>query len=230
MTSLALIVLDLQGTLFSDGDALGRAFVESLAAEGVQVSADAVGRVRGGEKRAALRMLAAEALGPGPEADAVAARAYERFEAALLAAYRTLPLRPFDGVPEALERLRAMGIALATNTGFPTAIGCLALERLGFAPGTFAAHVWGDETPAGRPAPHMIHLAMQRTGVAEVTRVLVCGDTPLDLRAGVNAGVAGVAGVLTGVYDAVALGRVRHTHLLPSVAALPALVDTEFVG
>ncbi|GAA3446495.1 hypothetical protein [Planomonospora venezuelensis] len=33
------------------------------------------------------------------------------------------------------------------------------------------------------------------------------------------------SGVLTGGQDATALGAVRHTHLLPSVAALPALLS-----
>ena len=44
------------------------------------------------------------------------------------------------------------------------------------------------------------------------------------LAAGMNAGAGFVVGVLTGSFDATALGRERHTHLLPGVASLPELL------
>ena len=56
-----------------------------------------------------------------------------------------------------------------------------------------------------------------------VARALVGGDTVRDLQAGVNAG-APLVGVLTGGHDAATLGAVRHTHLLPGVKDIPALV------
>jgi len=81
-----------------------------------------------------------------------------------------------------------------------------------------------DDVAAGRPAPYLIFQAMEATGVRDVRRVLVAGDTTRDLQAGCNAGVAAVVGVLTGGQDAAALGAEQHTHILPSVADLPALV------
>jgi phosphoglycolate phosphatase-like HAD superfamily hydrolase len=65
---------------------------------------------------------------------------------------------------------------------------------------------------------------MERTGVRSVERVLVAGDTVADLRAGTNAGAGVVVGVATGALGPAALGVERHTHLLPSVADIPALV------
>lgn len=44
------------------------------------------------------------------------------------------------------------------------------------------------------------------------------------LAAGMNAGAGFVVGVLTGSFDATALGRERHTHLLPGVASLPEIL------
>jgi phosphonatase-like hydrolase len=88
-----------------------------------------------------------------------------------------------------------------------------------------------DDVAAGRPAPYMVFRAMERTGVRDVSRVLTAGDTVRDLEAGTNAGAAMVLGVLTGGLDARALGAVRHTHLLPSVADLPDLLSgREAVG
>jgi phosphoglycolate phosphatase-like HAD superfamily hydrolase len=74
----------------------------------------------------------------------------------------------------------------------------------------------------------MIFLAMERTGVHDARSVVVVGDTPLDLQAGTNAGAGGVVGVLTGTHGWQSLGAVRHTHLIPSVADLPALLRADF--
>ncbi|WP_067183697.1 HAD family hydrolase [Microtetraspora niveoalba] len=81
-----------------------------------------------------------------------------------------------------------------------------------------------DDVPAGRPAPYMIFRVMEATGVRDVARVAVAGDTVRDLQAGTNAGAGLVVGVLTGKLDAVGLGAERHTHLLPGVADLPGLL------
>jgi phosphoglycolate phosphatase-like HAD superfamily hydrolase len=68
----------------------------------------------------------------------------------------------------------------------------------------------------------MIFRAMEATGVVNVSRVLVAGDTTRDLEAGTNAGAAMVIGVLTGGQNAATLGAVRHTHILPGVADIMA--------
>jgi phosphoglycolate phosphatase-like HAD superfamily hydrolase len=74
----------------------------------------------------------------------------------------------------------------------------------------------------------MIFRAMEATGVFAVSQVINVGDTPLDLQAGSNAGVRGVVGVLTGMHSLERLRREPHTHILPSVAALPELVERQF--
>lgn len=58
---------------------------------------------------------------------------------------------------------------------------------------------------------------MERTGVDDVQNVLVAGDTPNDLRAGVKAGAQFVVGVLSGAHDHSSLGSIKHTHLMDNV-------------
>ncbi|HET6258112.1 MAG TPA: HAD family hydrolase [Pseudonocardia sp.] len=58
------------------------------------------------------------------------------------------------------------------------------------------AVVCADEVAAGRPAPDMIERAMELTGVTVPARVLVAGDTVLDVRAGHAAGAGVVVAVL----------------------------------
>jgi phosphoglycolate phosphatase-like HAD superfamily hydrolase len=70
----------------------------------------------------------------------------------------------------------------------------------------------------------MIFHAMEASLVASVTEVIVVGDTPLDLRAGKNAGVRGIVGVLSGASKEDQLRPEPHTDILSSVAELPALL------
>ena len=77
---------------------------------------------------------------------------------------------------------------------------------------------------ASRPAPYLIFHAMEATGVTDVRRVLTAGDTPNDLAAGMNAGAGFVVGVTTGSFTRAQLEAEPHTHILDSVAAVPALL------
>jgi phosphoglycolate phosphatase-like HAD superfamily hydrolase len=59
--------------------------------------------------------------------------------------------------------------------------------------------------------------------IDDVHAVAVAGDTVSDLVAGTRAGAAIVAGVLTGAHGRAQLESAPHTHILESVAELPAL-------
>ena len=104
----------------------------------------------------------------------------------------------------------------------------LILNAVGWREGVIDASICSEDVARGRPAPFMIFRAMETTGVIEVKRVIKVGDTAFDLRAGRNAGVGGVVGVLSGSQGIERLGRVEHTHILSSVAVLPALLESEF--
>jgi phosphoglycolate phosphatase-like HAD superfamily hydrolase len=45
---------------------------------------------------------------------------------------------------------------------------------------------------------------------------------------GRNAGCRGVVGVLTGARSVADWGKYWHTHIIPSIADLPGLLDREF--
>jgi phosphoglycolate phosphatase-like HAD superfamily hydrolase len=66
---------------------------------------------------------------------------------------------------------------------------------------------------------------MARTGVENARRVVNVGDTVLDLRAGVSAGVGCNVGVLSGAHAKDRLAAEPHTFLINSVRELPALLS-----
>jgi phosphonatase-like hydrolase len=227
MSAIDLVIFDLAGTTVDDGGALVAAFRGTLARFSVPFEENDLQAVRGANKLQVFRQFAVRAFGPGPEAVRVAQEAHLAFTEELQHEYRTGPLATIDGVETTFAALKQRDIKLATNSGFGREIAETILTRLGWR-GMLDAEVCGDDVSAGRPAPFMIHLAMERAAVQDARRVMAVGDTPLDLQAGTRAGCGGVVGVLTGAHGIETLGATRHTHIIPSVADLPALLTTEF--
>lgn len=227
MTSIDLVVFDIAGTTLDDGGSVLAAFRGALDRFSLAYEDHELQSVRGANKLQVFRQFAARAHGASPEAVQAAREAFAAFNEELLHEYRTGPLNEVPGTADTFAALKERGIKLATNSGFPRDIAETIIARLGWR-SLLDAEVCGDDVPAGRPAPFMIYLAMERAGVTAARRVLVVGDTPLDLQAATNAGCGGVVGVLTGAHGIATLGATRHTHLLLSVAELPALIDAEF--
>lgn len=220
---IELAVLDMAGTTIDDGGAVYTALRDCVEAHGVTVPDDRLQQWMGTDKRTAIDALLGDVATPGLVEDA-----YADFTRRLEDAYLAEPPTPIDGVPEALKQLRADNVRVVLTTGFAHDVADPLLAAIGWTPGTEGspvdAVVCADDVAAGRPAPYMIFRAMELAGVLSPTRVAVAGDTHVDVLAGSNAGATIVAGVLTGALSAEVLGTARHTHLLASVADLPALV------
>jgi phosphonatase-like hydrolase len=224
-TRVELAVLDMAGTTIDEGQQVYRVLAETANAYGASPSEADIARWHGAAKHEALRALLTPSGGAPPHADLLDAVVAD-FRARLTSAYAASPPRPLPGITDAMAALRSEGIRIALTTGFDREIVDSLLAALGWeGESTVDAVVCGSDVAAGRPAPFMIFRAMEKLGVTDVSRVLVAGDTPRDLQAGTNSGAALVVGVLSGADDAVELGRYRHTHLLASVADLPALLE-----
>ncbi|GAA4561762.1 phosphonatase-like hydrolase [Planotetraspora kaengkrachanensis] len=220
---IELMVLDMAGTTIEEYGAVYDALAEAVTAAGGKPSEADIQRWMGAGKREAIQHLLEEHFGHEVAPETVDA-AFADFRSRLDKAYRDRPPVPLPGVPEALGRIRAAGTKVALTTGFDREVTESILHTLGWEHDVVDAVVCVDDVPAGRPAPYMIFRAMEATGVHDVARVLVAGDTIRDLQAGTNAGAGFVVGVLTGKLDATGLGAERHTHLLPGVADLPTLL------
>src|SRR5262249_29376194 len=99
------------------------------------------------------------------------------------------------------------------------------LKRLGWADTPLIdATVTSDEVKQGRPHPDMIRHLMGKLGVTDARRVGKVGDTWVDLEEGTNAGCGLVIGVTTGYLSREQLRERPHTHILDSIADVPAVV------
>ncbi|MFG1923048.1 phosphonatase-like hydrolase [Cryptosporangium sp. NPDC048952] len=209
-----LAALDIAGTTVQEHGTVYVTLRQTVEAFGATPTQDDIFRWMGADKREAITAL----LG-GPSRTE---EAFVEFKTRLAAAYEEQPPTPLPGVPEAVASLREAGVRVVLTTGFDREITGPLLDALGWTSGVVDAVVCAEEVGAGRPAPDMIFRAMELTGVTDVRRVLVAGDTVLDVEAGRNAGAGFVVGVRSGGVDDAHLASA--THVLDSVAEVPSLV------
>ncbi|ALE07478.1 HAD family hydrolase [Arthrobacter sp. ERGS1:01] len=226
---IELAAFDMAGTTIDDHGLVYVALAEAVEETGAPVSAAELQQWMGTDKVTAITALMK--LGGQEPDDARVAAAFDRFRAILAERYAATPPVALPGVETALTALRARGIKVALTTGFDDDVAHPLLESLGWRVGSGAgtmidAVVTTSDVAAGRPAPYMIHRAMEKTGVNDVRNVLAAGDTAVDVEAGRNAGAISV-GVLTGKMTRELLAGLPCDHVLDSVADVPALAETQ---
>ncbi len=221
MRAPALVVLDMAGTTIEDAGQVPAAFTGVLRSHGIEITEEQVNALRGASKRDAIRHFVAQQ--GGVDIEARTETIFGDFCSHLSQVFRAGGIRPIAGAEAAFAWLRDRKIKVALNTGFDRTITDLITEALGWRSAVDAI-VCGDDVPNGRPAPDLIFRAMERTGVAQASRVMAVGDTVLDLRAGRNAGAGWAVGVLSGAHGRAQLEAEPHDALIASVADLPALV------
>lgn len=220
MQPIELAVLDMAGTTVTDDGLVLRAFDEAATAVGVPES---------GDERDAARTYVRDTMGQskievfrhlfGTEDRAQQANA--TFEQTYTDSIDG-GIAPVPGATEAIARLRAAGIKVALTTGFSAGTQQRIIDALGWADAADLMLAPGDGG-RGRPYPDLILNALLRTGIDDVAKVAVLGDTSSDILSGRRAGAAIVAGTLTGAHDADTLTAAGATHVVASVADFPAL-------
>jgi phosphonatase-like hydrolase len=222
---IKLVACDMAGTTIDEHGDVYVALARCVEETGVATNPEAVQEWMGADKVEAITALI-EAGGGTATEDAVTA-AFARFKELLRGFYDANPPVPLEGVEDAFRELRRQGVKVALTTGFSRDVAGPLLERLGWGVGDgnlLDAVVCSDEVAAGRPAPFMIHRAMELTGVQDVRSVMAAGDTVNDLAAANNAGVLAV-GVLTGKLGRDELAAHPHHHILAGVKDIPALLS-----
>jgi phosphonatase-like hydrolase len=225
-TMIELVVFDMAGTTVYDGDAVNTSFRSALNAACVHAEAEAVNAVMGLHKPEAIRHLLADAGRTFTEQEVNAI--HNDFVQRMSTYYATDPaVREVSGAAAAFTALRRAGIKTTLNTGFNRAVTDVILHRLGWRSSALIdAVVTSDEVPRGRPHPDMIQLLMSRLDVRDPRQVAKVGDTKADLEEGTNAGCGLVIGVTSGTCTREQLQALPHSHIVESVAEVPALIAT----
>ncbi|MDY0811779.1 phosphonatase-like hydrolase [Kitasatospora purpeofusca] len=219
---IRLVVLDMAGTTVADDGLVERAFGAAAGSLGVETGSaehatmlEHVRATMGESKISVFRHLFGE--------EEKAQRANTAFEAAYHDLVDAGHCAALPGAAEAIAELRGQGRKVVLTTGFSRSTQDRILAALG----------WQDiadltlcpaEAGRGRPYPDLALAALLRTGTDAVRQIAVAGDTGYDMLTGTRAGASVVAGVLTGAHDEQRLRADGATHVLKSVAELPALL------
>lgn len=224
MREAKLIVFDMAGTVIEDAGEVPAAFTAVLRNHEIEITSDSLRDVRGASKREVIQRFVERQLG-GSKADVLARseEIYNSFRSTLAGMYEKDGVQEIAGTTETFTWLQQRGVRVALNTGFDRTITDILLNAMSWDRDLINAVICGDDVAQGRPAPYLIFRAMELSGVTSVHQVTNVGDTVLDLQAGQNAGVRYNVGVLSGAHAREQLEREPHTHLLSSVAMLPAL-------
>ncbi|MET8488571.1 phosphonatase-like hydrolase [Streptomyces tendae] len=224
---IRLVVLDMAGTTVADGGLVERAFDTAARELGVEPGtadhAEKLAHVRatmGESKISVFRHLFGD--------EDRARRANAAFEKAYGALVGDGLINPVPGAREAVAELAADGRTVVLTTGFARVTQDAILDALGWRDLVPLTLCPADAGGRGRPYPDMVLEAFLRTGAADAVRqVAVVGDTSYDVLSGVRAGAGLVAGVRTGAHGDDAFREAGATHVLDSVAGLPALLRGE---
>lgn len=220
---ITLACLDLAGTTVADDNMVETAFAEAIATMGIVAGTTAHDRAmlrvresRGESKIDIFRLLF-------PEDDVRAQAAHVSFERSYDSLIDRVGLMPVPGAESALDKLAGAGVRICLMTGFSQRTFGRVLDTLDWWQRVDLT-VCPDDVGRGRPWPDLVLSAALRLQVDDVRHIAVCGDTESDMLCGRRAGASIVAGVRTGAHDAERLLAAGATHILDSVADLPALV------
>jgi phosphoglycolate phosphatase len=223
VSAYTLACFGLIGTTVVDDGILERAYAEAIATQGVVTGTGAyarsmaqVHRARGKTTIDVLRELF-----PGDEVRAQAA--HLAFERSLSGALQRAGVRPVPGAPEALAELAEAGYRICLLSSVSRRQLEALLTALGWRD-RFDLALGSDEVPRGCPFPDPVLQAMLQLGVDDVRETVVVQSTQSGVVSGRRAGAGVVAGVLTGSHPAARLRKAGATHVLASVADLPAVL------
>lgn len=207
LENIDLMVCDMAGTTVQEGGLVYKVLQQSMTKRGLQVSDHDMEPWHGAKKEAVIEHFARKAGTAEEELDELITKTAEDFISAIDEAYfdEAATIGPIEsGLYGYFKALRASGIKIALDTGYPANIQRGLVQRLKLDE-VVDAYISSYEVPQGRPYPYMVHRLMERLNIESVKRVAKVGDSVRDIEEGVNAGCGLVIGVLSGADKADAL-------------------------
>lgn len=219
--AIELVVMDMAGTTVTD---------DGLVIAAFDTAASAVGLAEHGLQRDDARRYVLDTMGQSKiEVFRALFDDEDRAQAANTAFEAAYDARIDDGVKavpgaaETITQLRDAGIRVILTTGFSPSTQQRILDTLGWNDLADACLAPG-EAGRGRPHPDLVLTAALHSEVSDIAAVAVVGDTSNDILSGRRAGASVLVGVLTGAHSEDQLRTANPTHVLASVADLPALI------
>lgn len=220
---ISLVCCGLIGTLVADDGLIERSFAEAIATQGVVSGTSAFARrmsqvhqARGRAPDDVLRVLF-------PDNEPRVQAAELAFDRALPDALSRSAIKPIDGAVDALDELRAAGRRVCVLTSFPSRVLNLVLDAADLL-GHVDLALSREDAPRGFPAPDLVLTAALRVGVAAIQDVAMVHATGAGMECGRRSAATATVGVLTGPHSMARLRGAGATHVVSSIADVPALL------
>jgi phosphonatase-like hydrolase len=220
---ITLVCCGLIGTLVVDDGLIERSFAEAIATQGVVSGTSAFARrmsqvhqARGRAPGDVLRVLF-------PDNEARAQAAQLAFDRALPEALSRTVVKPIPGAADALAEIRASGRQICVLTSLPRRVVDLVLSGTDLR-GHIDLAISGEDAPRGFPAPDLALTAVIQSAAGAVQDVAVVHGTGAGMECGRRSAAGAMVGVLTGPHSAARLRGAGATHVVSSIAELPALL------
>lgn len=241
MGKISLIVFDLSGTTVSDDNAVAKCLYEGAKQYGLDATIEDFEKTIGTNKIKLYEFMIAR--GKGKEVSIEHLEQYQfpeyhnqalvvfDYYATLMVDYYRNEVKAMPGAEDTFDWCHQQGIKVATDTGFHRDVNTAIMDGLQWREkGLVDLSLNVEDTGGvGRPAPYLIHRAMNLLGVQSVHETVKIGDTPADLLSGYNAGCVANIGVLSGANQLETLVKYPHTAIIPSVADLSSLIQKNFL-
>jgi beta-phosphoglucomutase-like phosphatase (HAD superfamily) len=195
-----LIIADGAGTLFDPkSETPAFAFRDAFADKGITISVSTIMKEIGSDKKHHIKSMLKESeirdqvlaeYGEDGPQDADVNALHILFKEKLMP---LLPkTREIVGAQDAAFALKTAGIPLVMTTGYDREIVKEIEEALPWLKEVLIHSVTSSDVAKGRPAPDMIHIAMQSAKITQTTRAVKTGDSAKDMQAPDNVNMPGV--------------------------------------
>lgn len=229
MPQIKLAVFDMAGTTIHDENNVAKAFQAALNKHGYPlVSLQEANEKMGYSKPQAIQeLLEIHELDSSKITEDFVSEIHADFVQGMLKYYSTeSSIRAVPDAEEVFDKLHALGIKVALDTGFSRDITDIILNRVGWTDGRFVdASAASDEVPEGRPSPFMIQKIMAELGIKDPKEVIKIGDTEVDVNEGHNAGCLMSIAVTSGIFSRSELIPHDPTHLVENLLEVVAIVE-----
>lgn len=216
---IKMVVFDMAGTTVDEQNVVYKTLQKAINEFGVEVGLDTVLEFGAGkEKHQAIKdILKHQAYENIEDSEVI----FTIFKTMLDDAYKTLSVRPVEGVQGVIAKLKEQGVIVVLNTGYNAMIANLLLDKMKWRRGAqYDMLITADDVEKGRPHPDMIEKAMQAFNIEDPSTVLKAGDSAIDIEEGKNANCGITIGVLSGAQTREQLEDMEPTYVISSLASL----------
>lgn len=218
-----LMVCDMAGTTVSEGGLVYQILEQCIRDGGLDVTTEEMHAWHGAKKEAVIEHFARKSGLKDSEIEAQVILCADLFTSRIEGAYfsEDSAISHIDpSLPHYFQQLRAAGVKVGLDTGYPQNIQNGLVKRLEFdtmVDGWISSY----DVKEGRPYPYMIHRLMERLHIENVKRVAKVGDSVRDMEMGRNAGCGLVVGVLSGADSAAELMAGGADLVVDVITSLP---------